>query len=305
MILAVTGATGFLGRAFVKAALAAGHRVRVLARRSVDAPPGVKVFEGSVPGGVRYNFFEGANTVVHLAACGVQGRDRTWPRATEVNVMGSVEVVRMASESGVPRVVLAGTCLEYEGFGRLPDSPTDTDSLCTESSSTETSDAYGATKAAGGLAARAAAREAGLEWWYLRLASAYGEGDDREKLLPSALAAAREGHEFEMSEGQQVREWLHVDDAVDALLRACTTPPPDGGAIVNIGTGEGVRLATIVGRIFKLAGADMTLMQLGARAYRNGEAHRLVMDSSRAKALLGWTPKVTLDQGLEQLVRTR
>lgn len=302
MIIAVTGATGFLGRAFVNAALDAGHDIRALVRSASDAPHGVTAMEGALPGSIPDSFFEGADVVVHLAACGVQSRDRDWARATQVNVEGSVAVVRQAAAANVRRVVLAGTCLEYEGFGKLPGSPTDSTSFCTESSSTETSDAYGATKAAGGLAARSAAREAGLEWWYLRLASIYGDGDDAAKLVPSALAAAREGSAFETSPGQQVREWLHVDDAADAVLETCTTAPPGRGAIINVGTGIGVPLSAVVQSVFALTGADTSLVRLGARPYRAGEPHRLVMDPNRAFGLLRWRPTLSLMDGLTELV---
>lgn len=302
MILAVTGATGFLGRAFVAAAVDAGHEVRALVRREADAPSGTKVFTGALPDSLPDAFLAGAEVLVHLAALGVQSRDRDWTRACEVNVTGSVALVRMAAAAGVKHVVLAGTCLEYEGFGTLPDRPAVDAVRCDETSSTETADAYGATKAAGGLAARAAARQSALPWWYLRFASLYGEGDDAAKLLPGGLAAAREGRVFETSPGAQEREWLHVDDAVAALLLAATKKPPTHGALVNIGTGEGVTLAALVTRVFELAGASAELVRLGARGYRPGEVHRLVMAPGRARELLGWTPRVSLEEGLKRLV---
>lgn len=301
MILAVTGATGFLGRAFVAAALDAGHEVRALVRREADAPAKARAFVGALPASVPEAFLADADVLVHLAALGVQSRDRDWTRACEVNITGSVALVRQAAAAGVKHAVLAGTCLEYEGFGTLPDRPAVDAVLCDESSSTETADAYGATKAAGGLAARAAARQAGLPWWYLRFASLYGEGDDPAKLLPGALAAAREGTAFETSPGAQLREWLHVDDAVEALLLAATKTPPAAGAVVNIGTGEGVTLAALVMRVFELAGAPASLVRLGTRGYRPGEVHRLVMATGKARELLGWTPRVSMDEGMRRL----
>lgn len=304
MILSVTGATGFLGRAFVTAALQAGHEVRALVRGGLDAKEGLRTFEGALPHRIPDGFLEGADVLVHLAALGVQSRDRDWTQAAEVNVVGSVALVRQAAAAGVKQVVLAGTCLEYEGFGTLPDAPDSSAALCSETSSTETANAYGATKAAGGLAARAAARDAGLAWWYLRFASLYGEGDDAAKLLPGAVEKALRGQPFETSPGEQVREWLHLDDAVTALLQACATKPPAGGALLNIGTGQGVKLASLVTQVFELAGAPRSLVKLGARPYRRGEVHRLVMDSDRAADVLGWTAKISLQDGLRRWVRS-
>lgn len=306
MKLALTGATGFLGRHVVRAALAAGHEVRVLVRRGHAAPEGAIAVAGALPiepGSCDLDeFVGGADVLVHLAALGVQSRDRDWQRATDVNVTGTVQLVRAACAAGVKRVVLAGTCLEYAGHGRLPDAPVTDAPHCHEDDGTEPTDLYGATKAAGGLLARAVAREAGVECWYLRYASMYGPGDDAAKLLPAAFAAARAGRAFEMSPGAQLREWLHLDDATAATMRAIETSAPAGGAVVNIGTGEGIAISALVRRVFELSNADPALVKAGARPYRAGDVHRLVMDVTRQGSLLGFAPRISLDDGLRALV---
>lgn len=304
MRLAVTGATGFLGRHLVAAALGRGHQVRALVRPGREAPAGAEPVAGDLADAAALDrLVAGADAVLHLAALGVQRRDRDWARLVEVNVARPLAVAEAAARAGVGVLVAVGTVLEYRGHGRLPGAPAPLPALCLEDSPCDPADPYGATKAAGGLVLRARAAALGLPCWWLRLASLYGPGDDAEKLLPGAAAAAREGRPFEMSGGAQVREWLHVADAAEALLAAAAAPPAAGVEVVNVGTGEGVALLEVVRRAFALAGADPALVRAGARPYGPGEVHRLVMSVERARARWPGLPApVGLEDGLRALV---
>jgi nucleoside-diphosphate-sugar epimerase len=280
--LGITGATGFLGRHLVLDALRAGHAVRALVRpgRVVEPAPGLVVIEGDLDSKEALRALgDGADVLLHLAALGVQGRDREAAAMAAANVAGVERLAEAMAEAGVRRFVAAGSVLEYAP-----------------------GDAYGASKAAGCRALGAVAARLGLRGWYLRLASLYGSGDDPEKLLPSAIEAARRGRPFDMTPGGQVREWLHVEDAVAAILRACSLEPPAAMTEVDIGTGEGIPLADLVCDIYRLAGRDSALVRVGARPYRAGEVMRLVMDPARARAVFGWEPTVALADGLRRLV---
>lgn len=283
--IALTGTTGFLGQSFAAAALAAGHAVRglVVVGGAGRVAEGVEVVTGELGdlAAVR-TLVEGAEVLVHLAALGVQGRDRDLERMTRVNVVEPLALLEAAKAAGISRVVAAGTCLEYTGHGRLPDAPCATAARVDEESPAEPDDPYGATKSAGGLLLRVRARALELPLLYLRFASMYGPGDDPAKLLPAAVRAATEGAPFAMTPGAQVREWLHVDDAVRALL-AATAAKVAGASLVNVGTGEGVALRDVVALVFAGAGADPALVRAGERPYRRGEVHRLVMDCARAR----------------------
>lgn len=299
MLLAVTGATGFLGRHFVAGATRAGHRVRALALPDERTGADEQVAGTLEDRAALRGLVEGADALVHLAAAGVQSRDRAWDPMISANVTAPVGLVEAASQAGVARVVAAGTCLEYAGHGRLPEAPwAGAEARCDEEAPLEAADPYGATKAAGGLLLRARARELKLPCWYLRFASLYGPGDDVAKFLPGAMDAALDRRPFDMTGGEQVREWLHVDDATAALLSAVAKDPGASGAVVNVGTGEGIPLVELVRLVYRLAGADPAMARPGVRPYRPGDPHRLVMDAGRASALLGWRARTTLEAGL-------
>lgn len=302
MLVALTGATGFLGRQLASSARAAGHTIRALV-----VPGGALLRQGmeSVPGDLGdpkalRKLLAGAEVLVHLAAVGFKPADRTWERMALVNVVQPIGLLEAAAEAKVARVVLAGSCLEYTGHGRLPDEPEANEILCDERSPIDPAEPVGASKAAGGILQRARARELGLPTWYLRFAQMYGPGDDPDKLLPLALRAAVAKEPFDISPGEEVREWLHVGDAVRALLVAIAEEPPEPVKVLNVGTGVGARLVDVVRSAFAAAGAPPELVRAGARPYRPNEMHRLVMDVSRSqRALMGWRPRVDLHHGLE------
>jgi len=302
--VAITGATGFLGRHLVPAALRAGHEVTVLVRPGAARPVGVQSVAGHLGDSTAlHRLVDGVEAVIHLAAVGVQARSRQWDAMIATNVVDPQRLLVAAHAAGVERMVALGTCLEYQGHGKLPGAPAAGAPRCHEGDELEAVEPYGASKAAGGLLLRSRARTAGLPCWYLRLAAVYGPDDDSEKVLPAAAAAARENRPMDLSGGEQVREWIFVDDAVAAVLVAATTPPPDGVDAINVGTGEAHRLVDVAYRIFDLAGADRALLRRGALPYRAGEAHHLVMTHELARrALGGWEPKVGLDDGLQRLL---
>jgi len=306
MRLAVTGATGFLGRHLIPEALAAGHTIKALVRPGKELEPraGLEVVRGDLSSReVLRRLVEGAEVVIHLAAVGVQARNRQWQQMVQANVEQPLVLAEVTAEAGATRLVAVGTCLEYRGQGTLPGSRGRPGSLCEEHDPLEADEPYGAAKAAGGLLIRSRARSLGLPCWYLRSAAIYGRGDDEKKVLPAAARAARLRQGFEMTAGEQVREWLHVDDAVAALLAAAVTPPAQDGAAINVGTGEAHVLRDVVARIFELAGAPASLIHAGAYPYRAAEAHRLVMSTALARELLpAWRPRVQLEQGLTDLL---
>lgn len=300
----MTGGTGFLGHRVVARLRARGHEVRLLVRDDGrPVPEGVVCVRGDLSDAdaLGPTLFDGARGFVHLAALGVQSRDRDWSVALRANTLDALTWLAQARRHGVAHTVVTGTCLEFQGHGRLPDAPWRGPEAprCTEESPIESADAYGATKAAGGIVLRAWAREQGHPLWYLRLASLYGANDDPAKVIPSVLASLRTGATLPMSRGEQVREWMHVDDAAAAIVRAVETPP-SGVESLNIGTGEGVSLRDLALRLSRLA-HDRGSLQFGARDYRSGEVHHLVMDVSRARERLGWESARGLDDGLREL----
>ncbi|HET6343813.1 MAG TPA: NAD(P)-dependent oxidoreductase, partial [Myxococcota bacterium] len=134
------------------------------------------------------------------------------------------------------------------------------------------------------------------------MASLYGSGDDPEKFLPALVRALREERPFRMTAGAQLREWLHIDDALRAMFLALDSPAPPEVCAVNIGTGDGITLRDLALRVCQLMGASPSLLQIGALPYRGHEVHHLVMNVERQARLLGFVPQWDLEAGLSRFL---
>ncbi|MBN2524948.1 MAG: NAD(P)-dependent oxidoreductase [Deltaproteobacteria bacterium] len=312
MKIAITGGNGFLGRHFIQVALQKGFHVTALQGPGAsirNSSHFLKIVEGSLGNrnGEARNVLEGADVYINMAALGVQSRDRSWSKMIDVNCQQPLEWLEMAKEIGVQHAIALGTALEYAGTGNLPHNtpeelPAPSHKLSDEESSLECTDAYGATKAAGGILLRSYSRTIDLPLTYLRLASLFGPNDDARKFLPSAIAAARHEREFPMSQGEQVREWLHVTDAVNAILLAATDESPCEG-IYNVGTGQGITLVEAAQNVFASFGTPRELIQIGKYKYRKNESHVLVMDCQKFSQRYAWRPTIALQDWLIELAQ--
>lgn len=165
----------------------------------------------------------------------------------------------------------------------------------------DTTNAYSRTKAAFRDAGRRAAEAGQLRFVNLRLQHFYGAGDAPSKfttwVIRSCLANVPE---LALTPGEQLRDFLHVDDAVEAILAVVRrerggTP---GFRDYDVGSGTGVSIRHFAETVRALAGA-VTRLNFGARPYRDGEPMRSVADI-RALRELGWAPRLTLEQGLRR-----
>jgi nucleoside-diphosphate-sugar epimerase len=129
----------------------------------------------------------------------------------------------------------------------------------------------------------------------LELTDTYGPGDPRPKLLPILLRAAREGTQLQMIDGTQLIDLLHVDDAVSALLATADGNPGD---TYGASGGETLNVRDLVARFESVTGLQVDA-QWGARAARPREMMKPWMVFGPPP---GWTPKVTLDEGIRALL---
>jgi UDP-glucose 4-epimerase len=155
---------------------------------------------------------------------------------------------------------------------------------------------FGATKAAGSLLVAATAAERGLRAAVLRAFQVYGPLDHPERLVPRALAAAREGHSLPLTEPGRRRDWVFVDDVVEALVCAAVIDLPPG-QVVNIGTGRQVTNEELVAEVERVTGRQVEVA-VGAHPGREWDAASWVCDPTLARQLLGWEAKVDLGDGL-------
>ena len=164
---------------------------------------------------------------------------------------------------------------------------------------------YDVSKAATDLIARSYWHTFGLPVAVTRFANLYGGGDlNRSRLVPEAAGAALAGRAPVIrSDGTPERDFLYVEDAVDAYLRLADALDRDEarGEAFNAGGGEPHAVRDVVARICALAGTDVE-PEIRGTGTPAGEIDRQYVDASKLRALTGWAPQVGLDEGLRRTV---
>lgn len=279
MKLFVTGATGFVGSCFLRHAIAGRHQIVAPHR------PGREVATG--PAGVEWlsvaldrvdaSHFADCDALVHFAAVGVSPKQASRRELMHWNVTVPQLLLEAAHSAGVRRAVIAGSYAEYgRSAERYNLIPADAPLLPTTS--------YASSKAACFVTCHATAIELELELCYLRIFSAFGDGQFTSNFWPALRKAAFAGEDFPMTGGEQVRDFVDVDDVAKAFLHAATRPNvlPGQPLVRNVGSGRPVTMRAFAETWWRRWNARGTLL-IGALPYRPNEVMRfapLIDDAS-------------------------
>ena len=133
----------------------------------------------------------------------------------------------------------------------------------------------------------------------LRLYLVYGPGQDANRVIPITILNAIKNKKFNCSDGLQFRDFVHIDDVTDAIIKTLRTNKVSGN-IFNIGSGQPVQIKKIILKICKLVGSGRP--QFGKIKLRKDEISSLYPDITRAKKILNWKPKINLNLGLLKTV---
>lgn len=294
----VTGGAGFLGSALANQLAHEGHEVRALddlsAGDSDRLAPEVLFTRGDVNDRPKlWSLLQGVECVYHLAARVSVPESILFPREyNAVNVGGTVGVMEAMRDAGVKRVVLTSSGAVYgsqlqqplrEILVPNPDSP------------------YAVSK----LSAEAYVRTIGTLWGIetvaLRVFNAYGPGQplpaSHPPVVPRFIKGAVSGASLVVhGDGQQSRDYVFVSDVVAALLAAATARNLDR-LVINVGSGTATTLRQLVAAVAEVTGARLEPL------YNNNESggvREMCADLTLAGSLLGYSPKVGLDEGLRR-----
>jgi nucleoside-diphosphate-sugar epimerase len=270
----VTGSTGFIGSYFLTQAISAGHEVVAL-RRSAESMPRIALvcepaWLATSMREIKERDLAGIDVVVHLAAAGISPRSSTWDELIEWNVVVPANLLQTAASAGVRRFVAAGSCLEYgRAAERYEFIPPD--------AQLEPTGAYAASKAAGGMLMRTIAHEKKLQLSYLRLFSVYGLGQHESNLWPMIRRAALAGDDLPLTPGEQVRDFVAVENVAAKLLAVAgdETVEPGVPRVRNIGTGRPQSVRQFAEYWWRELGARGKL-RFGELPYRDDEVMRYV-----------------------------
>ena len=293
----ITGASGFLGAALANRLAWEGHQVRGLDDLSTGGPntlhPEVLFTRGDVNDRPKlWTLLQEVDCVYHLAARVLVPESVLYPREyNATNVGGTVSLMEAMHDVGVRRVVLISSGAVYgnqdtqplhEGLSPNPRSP------------------YAVSKLAAEYYVRTIGDLWGIETVSLRVFNAYGPGQhlpaSHPPVIPNMLRQAVRGGTLVVNgAGLQTRDYIFVDDVVDAMVAASTAPNLDN-LVINVGSGIETSVRDLANLVLELTGSKAELM-INPRT--DPGVSRMCADLTLAREKLSYQPRYSLAEGLK------
>lgn len=225
--------------------------------------------------------------VFHLAAHGAYSWQQSLSRMVATNILGTTHVVEAAISAGARAVVSAGSSSEYGWKDHAP----------AEHELPEPNSSYSLTKASATLYCGWIARTREQAITTLRLYSAYGPWEEPRRLMPALVLAGLERRLPPLVDPTIARDFVYVDDIVDAFLLAAHRARPGDGAVYNVGSGAQTSLRELVEVARHVFGIQQE-PAWGSFPQRTWDTDVWVADPRRAREELGWTARRSLEEGL-------
>ena len=143
-------------------------------------------------------------------------------------------------------------------------------------------------------------RTEGFPGTSLRLFLTYGPGQDDKRFLPQIIKGCLEGRQFPTSRGEQLRDFCYIDDTVSAIFSTLLSPSANG-EVINVGSGVPISIRQMIESVRRQVGQGEP--RFGEIAYRPGENMELYADISKARTVLDWEPKTSLEMGLAMTIQ--
>ena len=296
----ISGAGGFVGANLVRRMLRDGHEVYLLLRRDHpswrvdDILADVRVFEADV--GDRERVRQAIRQIkpqwaFHLAVHGAYSWQTGLEEIVRTNILGTLNLVEACADADVEVLVNTGSSSEY---GYKDHAPLEAEVL-------EPNSHYAITKATATMFCRYTAHNRGMRIPTLRLYSVYGPYEEPRRLIPSLIVKGLQSCLPPLANPDTARDYVHVEDVVDAYVRAASTSVGDAGAIFNVGTGVQTTLREIVQLTRSLLGvADAP--RWGSLPDRTWDTAIWRADPTKIRTELGWTPRYDVDVGLAETI---
>jgi nucleoside-diphosphate-sugar epimerase len=296
----VTGGAGFIGSHLAEELTRRGAAVRVVdslitgKRANLDHVKGVEFVEGDLADlSVAKRAVEGCTFVLHQAAIPSVPRSVEDPiTSNRANIDSTLNILVAARDAGVKRVVYAGSSSAYGNAATLPKH---------EQMPTGPLSPYALQKLVGEQYMQLFTTLYGLETVTIRYFNVFGPRQDPSSaysgVISVFISALADGRRPTIhGDGEQTRDFTYVANVVDGVLRACEAPEASG-EVINVATGGRISLNELFQTVRALTGSSLEPIYGPERA---GDVRDSQADITKARELLGYTPTVTLEEGLKR-----
>ncbi len=273
MKIILTGGTGFIGSNFLNHAISKKHQILAIRRntqRKTKVPLKKEpLWLNKEIDKVVEEELRGYDCVVHLAAHSANTPYDSIENCLEFNLIKSFDFLKKAYKAGIRKFIIAGSCFEYGIKGEEYEFiPPDASLFPTQS--------YPASKAAASIIFTQWAIENSIDMTILRIFQVFGKGESKNRFWPSIKETAKSGKDFEMTKGEQVRDFINVEIVAKQILEEALNIN-QLISIKNIGSGDPQTLAKFAYKIWEENKSKGKII-LGAKEYRKGEIYRYVPD---------------------------
>lgn len=292
----VTGAGGFIGWHLARRLSTLGAHVSAVGKRPADATDDCEWFDldlADFDAVERFVLGEQPEFIIHLAA---RANRANTPEAVHVayrSVLLPALHVAFAAQSLThrPRMIFFGSCDEYG----------DNPSPWNEEQPAKPLTPYALAKAAVTHTLLEMSAHSNLRVTVVRPSVVYGPGQRPTMFIPEAMQALLSGKVFEMTTGEQTRDFVFVDDVIEAVLRIADTSETEG-EVINVASGNSLMIRDIATSIARHCNAEH-LLRIGVKPLRESEVGSYAVSIDKLKRLLDWTPPTTLEEGLMQTLK--
>ncbi len=307
MKILITGAGGFIGSHLAELCHQEGLQVRAFCRYNSrndwgmlqDLPPAklrdMEVVSGDLRDieGVR-RAVRGCDVVCHLGALiGIPYSYQNPIDVVHTNVLGSLHVLQASLESNSSKVILTSTSEVYGSAQRVP---------MEEDHPLYPQSPYAASKVASDMLGLSFFRSYGLAVTLLRPFNTYGPRQSPRAVIPTIVTQALSCSSIRLGRVDPRRDWTYVEDTARGFLAAARVET-DACVPIHIGTGREASVAEVVQIVGTIVGKQLSVQEEERRERPPAsEVDRLLASNQRAKEILSWEPRVSLETGLERTV---
>jgi NAD dependent epimerase/dehydratase len=307
MKVLVTGAAGFIGSHLAERLVRDGYSVRAYVHYNSRNDWGnlelidpavlreIEVVTGDIadPFSVRAAT-HGVRVVYHLSSLIAIPYSYVAPQSyVNTNVLGAINVLQAAREEGVERVIHTSTS---ECYGTARYVPID------ETHPLQGQSPYSASKIGADMLAESYWRSFSLPVSTIRPFNTFGPRQSARAVIPTIISQALRGGVIKLGSLTPTRDMNYVENTVDGFV-AVASHPASAGEVINVGSGREISVGDLARLIIGLVGSKSEIVEDDQRIRpANSEVERLLCDHAKATRLLGWTPKIDLEEGLKRTI---